>query len=187
MIIAKPMAPPRDTNQPVGGTWPARGRQSTPLKIFGATRPVDRTFAALHRGVALPNAQLCQRPPEPCPLYPRSCWTLGAGRGDEVSRATTRSPESSTGSMPTPRPGVRDQRRQPRDLLIQGQLRQLSESSHDSVATDAAVTTATATAIHDSWATMSATENRVQPGPSPKPDSLRSVRAGAVWTGLPAR
>ena len=65
--------------------------------------------------------------------------------------------------------------------------RQLSEPSHDSVATDAAVTTATATAIHDSWATMSATENRAQPGPSPKPDSLRSVRAGAVWTGLPAR
>ena len=65
--------------------------------------------------------------------------------------------------------------------------RQLSEPSHDSVATDAAVTTATATAIHDSWATMSATENRAQPGPSPKPDSLRSLRAGAVWTGLPAR
>ncbi|MEA2610087.1 MAG: hypothetical protein QOJ75_2330, partial [Chloroflexota bacterium] len=65
--------------------------------------------------------------------------------------------------------------------------RQLSESSHDSVATDAAVTTATATAIHDSWATMSATENRAQSGPSPTPDSLRSIRAGAVWTGLPAR
>lgn len=65
--------------------------------------------------------------------------------------------------------------------------RQLREPSHDSVATDAAVTTATATAIHDSWATMSATQNRAQPGPSPKPDSLRSVRAGAVWTGLPAR
>ena len=65
--------------------------------------------------------------------------------------------------------------------------RQLSESRHDSVATDAAVTTATATAIHDSWATMSTTENRAQPGPSPKPDSLRSVRAGAIWTGLPAR
>jgi hypothetical protein len=65
--------------------------------------------------------------------------------------------------------------------------RQLSESSHDSVETDAAVTTATATAIHDSWATMSATGNRAQPSPSPKPDSLRSIRAGAVWTGLPAR
>ncbi len=65
--------------------------------------------------------------------------------------------------------------------------RQLSEPSHDSVATGAAVTTATATAIHDSRATMSATENRAQPSPSPKPDSLRSVRAGAVWTGLPAR
>ena len=36
-----------------------------------------------------------------------------------------------------------------------------------------AVTTATSTAIHDSWATMSATDNRAQPGPSPKPDSLR--------------
>jgi hypothetical protein len=34
---------------------------------------------------------------------------------------------------------------------------------------------------------MSATENRAQPGLSPKPDSLRSLRAGAVWTGLPAR
>ena len=34
---------------------------------------------------------------------------------------------------------------------------------------------------------MSATENRAQPSPSPKPDSLRSIRAGAVWTGLPAR
>jgi Replication-relaxation len=34
---------------------------------------------------------------------------------------------------------------------------------------------------------MSATENRAQPGASPKPDSLRSIRAGAIWTGLPAR
>ena len=57
--------------------------------------------------------------------------------------------------------------------------RQLSEPSHDSVATDAAVTTATATAIHDSWAAMSATANRAQPSLSLKPDSLRSIRAGA--------
>jgi hypothetical protein len=34
---------------------------------------------------------------------------------------------------------------------------------------------------------MSATRNRAQPSPSPKPDSLRSLRAGAVWTGLPLR
>ncbi|MBA2718013.1 MAG: replication-relaxation family protein [Chloroflexi bacterium] len=34
---------------------------------------------------------------------------------------------------------------------------------------------------------MSATQNRAQPSSSPKPDSLRSVHAGAIWTGLPAR
>lgn len=65
--------------------------------------------------------------------------------------------------------------------------RQSSESGHDSVATETAVTTATATAIHDRWVTMSATPNRAQPGSGPKPDSLRYLRAGAIWTGLPRR
>lgn len=34
---------------------------------------------------------------------------------------------------------------------------------------------------------MSATGNRAQPGEARKPDSLRSIRAGAVWSALPAR
>lgn len=34
---------------------------------------------------------------------------------------------------------------------------------------------------------MSATENRAQRGEARKPDSLRSLRAGAVWSALPAR
>lgn len=34
---------------------------------------------------------------------------------------------------------------------------------------------------------MSATGNRAQPGAARKPDSLRSLRAGAVWSALPAR
>ena len=59
-----------------------------------------------------------------------------------------------------------------------GVARQLSESSHDSVATDTAVTTAIATAIHDSRAAMKTTENRAQPSFGPKPDSLRSIRGG---------
>jgi hypothetical protein len=65
--------------------------------------------------------------------------------------------------------------------------RQPSDSGHDSVATETAVTTATATAIHDRRVTMSATPNRAQPGSGPKPDSLRFLRAGAIWTGLPRR
>lgn len=65
--------------------------------------------------------------------------------------------------------------------------RQWSESGHDSVATETAVTTATATAIHDRWVTMGATPNRAQPGLGPKPDSHRYLRAGAIWTGLPRR
>jgi hypothetical protein len=70
-------------------------------------------------------------------------------------------PDSNCGHLPRRRPGA---------------ARQLSESSHDTVATDTAVATATETAIHDSWATMRATENRAQPRPSQKPDSLRSIR-----------
>lgn len=50
-----------------------------------------------------------------------------------------------------------------------GAVRQLSASSHDTVATDAAVATATATAIHDSRAAMTATGNRAQPGTGRKP------------------
>jgi Replication-relaxation len=34
---------------------------------------------------------------------------------------------------------------------------------------------------------MSATENRAQPRVGTKPDSLRSLRAGAIWTALPPR
>jgi hypothetical protein len=34
---------------------------------------------------------------------------------------------------------------------------------------------------------MSATENRAQSSATPKPDSLRSLRAGAIWTALPPR
>jgi hypothetical protein len=34
---------------------------------------------------------------------------------------------------------------------------------------------------------MSATENRAQQGATSKPDSLRSLRAGAIWTALPPR
>ena len=67
-----------------------------------------------------------------------------------------------------------------------GVTRHLSESSRDTVATDAAVTTATATAIHDSWATTSATKNRAQPSLSTKPDSLRSIRVGPI-PKFPAR
>src|SRR6266480_1935655 len=55
------------------------------------------------------------------------------------------------------------------------------------VATHATVTAATETVIHDSWAAMSATPIRAQRGARPNPDSLRSLRAGAVWTGLPLR
>jgi hypothetical protein len=58
--------------------------------------------------------------------------------------------------------------------------RQLIEPSRDTVATDAAVTTATATAIDDSRAAMIATENRAQPKFGAKPDSLHSIRAGAI-------
>jgi hypothetical protein len=34
---------------------------------------------------------------------------------------------------------------------------------------------------------MSATPDRAQGETGPKPDSLRSTRAGAIWTALPAR
>jgi hypothetical protein len=34
---------------------------------------------------------------------------------------------------------------------------------------------------------MSATPDRAQRETGPKPDSLRSTRAGAIWTALPAR
>src|SRR6266545_1644064 len=67
----------------------------------------------------------------------------------------------------------------------------VSEGSNDacrpSVAAKTAVTAATETALHDSWATMSATGFRAQRGRGPNSDSLRSIRAGAVWTGLPLR
>ncbi len=54
-------------------------------------------------------------------------------------------------------------------------------------ATETAATAATETAIHDSWVTMSATGFRAQRASRPNSDSLRSIRAGAVWTGLPLR
>jgi hypothetical protein len=63
---------------------------------------------------------------------------------------------------------------------VQAAARQLSESSHDSVATDTAVTTATATATHDSRAAIVATENRAYPSSGPKPDSLRSIHGAAI-------
>ncbi len=58
--------------------------------------------------------------------------------------------------------------------------RHLSELSRDTVATDAAVTTATATAIHDSWAAMSATENlcSTEPGHETRLATLHT-RGGA--------
>ena len=52
------------------------------------------------------------------------------------------------------------------------------------VATETAVKAATATAIPDSWAAMSATRFRAQRTARPNCDSLRSTRAGAIWTGL---
>ncbi len=61
------------------------------------------------------------------------------------------------------------------------------EGCHPSVATETAVTAATETALHDSWVTMSATGFRAQRDARPNSDSLRSIRAGAVWTGLPLR
>jgi hypothetical protein len=61
------------------------------------------------------------------------------------------------------------------------------DSCRPSVATETAVTTATETAIHDSWAVMSATGFRAQRATRPNSDSLRSTRAGAIWTGLPLR
>jgi hypothetical protein len=62
-----------------------------------------------------------------------------------------------------------------------------NEGCRPSVAAETAVTTATETAIHDSWAVMSATDFRAQRGTRPNSDSLRSTRAGAIWTGLPLR
>lgn len=62
-----------------------------------------------------------------------------------------------------------------------------NEGCRPSVAAETAVTTATETAIHDSWAVMSATDSRAQRGTRPNSDSLRSTRAGAIWTGLPLR
>src|SRR5574337_209250 len=55
------------------------------------------------------------------------------------------------------------------------------------VATETALRAATETALHDSWVTMGATGIRAQRGDRPNSDSLRSIRAGAVWTGLPLR
>ncbi len=55
------------------------------------------------------------------------------------------------------------------------------------VATETAVTTATETAIHDTWAAMSVTPFRARQRSTSNSDSLRSTRAGAVWTGLPLR
>ncbi|NJD27902.1 MAG: hypothetical protein FIA92_06350 [Chloroflexi bacterium] len=61
------------------------------------------------------------------------------------------------------------------------------EGCRPSVAIDTAVTTATETAIHDSWAAMKGTRFRAQRRAGPNSDSLRSTRAGAIWTGLPLR
>jgi hypothetical protein len=57
----------------------------------------------------------------------------------------------------------------------------------DSDAARNAVRNATLNALRARRVTMSATENRAQPGEPRKPDSLRSLRAGAVWSALPAR
>ena len=46
---------------------------------------------------------------------------------------------------------------------------------------------ATASAVRAGWVTMSATPNHAQPDRAQEPDSLRSLRAGAVWSALPAR
>jgi hypothetical protein len=46
---------------------------------------------------------------------------------------------------------------------------------------------ATASALRAGRVTMSTTPNRAQAGEARKPDSLRSLRAGAVWGALPAR
>ena len=61
------------------------------------------------------------------------------------------------------------------------------EGCHPTVATETALAAATETALHDSWVTMSATGIRAQRASRPNSDSLRSIRAGAVWTGLPLR
>lgn len=65
--------------------------------------------------------------------------------------------------------------------------RERNDGCHRGVATETAVTAATETALPDSWAAMSATPLRAQRPASANRDSLRSIRAGAVWTGLPLR
>jgi hypothetical protein len=62
-----------------------------------------------------------------------------------------------------------------------------NDGCRPSVATETAVAAPTETALCDSWAAMSATGFRAQRGGGPNSDSLRSIRAGAVWTGLPLR
>jgi hypothetical protein len=58
---------------------------------------------------------------------------------------------------------------------------------HDSVAPRNALRNALRNTIGDASVTMSTTPDRAQTQPGPKPESLRSTRAGAIWTALPAR
>ena len=63
----------------------------------------------------------------------------------------------------------------------------MSVEGHDSVAPRNALRNALRNTIGDSRVTTSTTPDRAQTQTGPKPDSLRSTRAGAIWTALPAR
>jgi hypothetical protein len=63
----------------------------------------------------------------------------------------------------------------------------VSVEGHDTVAPRNALRNALRNTIGDSRVTTSTTPDRAQTQAGPKPDSLRSTRAGAIWTALPAR
>jgi hypothetical protein len=60
-----------------------------------------------------------------------------------------------------------------------------SRGCHPRDAVSNAVCNATRNTIRDTSVTMGATPFRAQGDPGPNRDSLRSIRAGAVWTALP--
>lgn len=63
----------------------------------------------------------------------------------------------------------------------------MSVEGHDTVAPRNALRNALRNTIRDNRTTMSTTPDRAQTRMSPKPDSLRSTRAGAIRSAVPAR
>lgn len=63
----------------------------------------------------------------------------------------------------------------------------MSVEGHDTVAPRNALRNALRNTIRDGRVTTSTPPDRAQTQTGPKPDSLRSTRAGAIWTALPAR